>query len=216
MFEQSQMLYATLMLVFCLMLFGVPPLYAEEASSSQQTEKALQFPETAEEISEALKGELPEKIRGRGSLQSKNNGGDLFGKKKSGVNTRGLGAIVEDESALDEAPKIGALILFDYNSAVIQAQSLPLLREYGKALQTDLKDMVLVVAGHTDSKGSDEYNLSLSERRAEAVKEFLVSEFQVEDERLLVKPYGERKPIDENATSEGRAKNRRVEFIRIQ
>ncbi|MCP4402752.1 MAG: OmpA family protein [bacterium] len=207
MFEKTRNVSKIFTFIFCLIAFSVLSVYAEED---------LQFPETAEEITKALNVELPEKIKGRGSLKSQKSGTDLFGKKKSDGNTRGLGAIVDDESALDEAPKIGALILFDYNSAVIQAQSLPLLREYGKALQTDLKDMVLVVAGHTDSKGSDEYNLSLSERRAESVKQFLVSEFQVEEERLLVKPYGERKPIKDNETTEGRAKNRRVEFIRIQ
>ena len=207
MFEKARHVYKILSVMLCLAFSGAWPLYAEDE---------LQFPETAEEISKALNLELPEKLRGRGSLKSKNNGDDLFGEKKSGANTRGLGAIVEDERTLTLAPRVAALILFDYNSAVIQAQSLPLLREYGKALETDLKETVLVVAGHTDSKGSDEYNLSLSERRAEAVKQFLVSEFQIEEERLLVKPYGERKPIDNNVTSEGRAKNRRVEFIRIQ
>ena len=204
------------MLVCCLMLCMALPVYAEDEWKAQEDEQALQFPKTAEEISEALKGELPEKLKGRGSLKSTNNGSALFGNKKGGVNTRGLGAIVEDERTLAQAPKVAALILFDYNSADIQPESLPLLREYGKALQTDLKESVLVVAGHTDSIGSDKYNLSLSKRRAEAVKEFLMSAFQVEEERLLVKPYGKRKPIDTNETPEGRAQNRRVEFIRIQ
>ena len=111
---------------------------------------------------------------------------------------------------------IGALILFDYNSAAIKEESKPLLRMYGKVLQDELADTVLIVAGHTDSKGSDQYNLGLSRRRAEAVRQFFVSEYQIAENRLLIKPYGEKKPIESNATDEGRAKNRRVEFIRIQ
>lgn len=138
----------------------------------------------------------------------------LFEKPKE-QGTRGVGSIVDDEM-LEEAPKVAALILFDYNSAVIKAESIPLLQEYGKALRGDLKDIVLVVAGHTDSVGSDGYNLVLSERRAKSVKNFLVAGYHVDEKRLIVKPYGERKPIETNTTPEGQAQNRRVEFIRVQ
>jgi outer membrane protein OmpA-like peptidoglycan-associated protein len=159
--------------------------------------KSLLFPTTAEGIIQELsvKPSIPALQKG----------------------TRGLGGIVDDEATLTKLPKVGALILFDFDSAAIKAESLPLLREFATAFQSDtLKDAVLIVAGHTDSKGSDEYNLDLSRRRADAVKKFLVSEYQIADNRLIVKPYGEHKPIESNETSEGRSKNRRVEFIRIQ
>ncbi len=176
----------------------------------------LDFPKTEEEIIKIL-GVPPENGEVTGAIPSSGDGSSLFDDAQQPEgNTRGLGGIIEDDEALAKAPKAGALILFDFNSAVIKADSKPLLREYGKALQGALKDVVLVVAGHTDSKGSEVYNLKLSERRAKAVQEFLVAEFEIEEDRLRVKPYGERNPVETNTTSEGRAINRRVEFIRIQ
>ncbi|MGB1104686.1 MAG: OmpA family protein [Crocinitomicaceae bacterium] len=67
------------------------------------------------------------------------------------------------------------------------------------------------IAGHTDSQGNDQSNLILSKKRAEAVKEFLVSR-GVTAERIIVQYFGETKPIDTNDTPEGRARNRRVEM----
>jgi outer membrane protein OmpA-like peptidoglycan-associated protein len=56
----------------------------------------------------------------------------------------------------------------------------------------------------------------LSKRRAESVRNFLLAEFQIEETRLIVSPYGEGQPLETNKTAEGRAKNRRVEFIRVE
>jgi outer membrane protein OmpA-like peptidoglycan-associated protein len=183
--------------------------------------------------------------QGTGGLPSKGNDPSLFGKsevkpekslvfptttegiiKELGIKpsgpafqqgARGLGGIADDEQAIAAAPKVGALILFDFDSDGIKIESLPLLQEFGKAFQSDhLKDAVLIIAGHTDNTGSDEYNLGLSRRRAEAVKTFLISQYRLPENQLLVKFYGENKPLESNETTEGRAKNRRVEFIRIQ
>lgn len=176
----------------------------------------LKFPTTKEEIINALPMPSPETetpVEGRGALQSKGNKGKSLFDTGS---TRGLAGIVEDDKALEEAPKVGALVLFDYNSAAIKEESLPLLQLYGEVLQDDLAEAVMVIAGHTDSIGSDKYNLDLSRRRAESVKKFLLAEYEIAESRLIIKPYGESKPILTNATPEGRAKNRRVEFIRIQ
>jgi len=68
------------------------------------------------------------------------------------------------------------------------------------------------VAGHTDSRGSDEYNMNLSQRRADAVRNYLISKGIAAD-RLTAKGYGESQPVADNATDEGRFKNRRVELI---
>jgi len=191
--------------------------YATHPAWSQESGKAeeqLKFPQTKEEILEALDkvpAEFP--VRGLGALPSSGNDQSLFG---GGARTRGLGAIVEDEQTLAEAPKAMALILFDYDSAEIKAESLPLLELYGNVLQGELQDAVMVIGGHTDNIGSDEYNLTLSQKRAEAIKHYLVKEFEIAENRLLVKSYGESKPIADNEPDEGRAHNRRVEFIRIQ
>ena len=76
----------------------------------------------------------------------------------------------------------------------------------------------LEIAGHTDSKGSDEYNNALSKKRAQAVAEYLISKQNISKDRIIVKGLGESQPIAPNEfpdgrdNPEGRAKNRRVEF----
>jgi OOP family OmpA-OmpF porin len=70
-----------------------------------------------------------------------------------------------------------------------------------------------VIAGHTDSTGTDEYNQWLSERRAEAVRDRLVKEHGVDLGRLTVKGYGEKQPMATNKTASGRRLNRRVDMV---
>jgi OOP family OmpA-OmpF porin len=72
--------------------------------------------------------------------------------------------------------------------------------------------VVVEVAGHTDSTGSETYNQGLSERRANSVKDYLTSQ-GVTATRLSAKGYGEAQPVASNDTKEGRAENRRVELI---
>ena len=115
----------------------------------------------------------------------------------------------------DLTPKAGALILFDFDSPDIKSDSFALLDEYGKALKGGLSDAVVAVAGHTDSKGTDDYNMLLSEKRAKAIKDYLVSKHGIAPERVVVKAYGKSKPVASNNTPDGQALNRRVEFIRI-
>lgn len=70
--------------------------------------------------------------------------------------------------------------------------------------------VTLILEGHTDSLGKAEYNLDLSLRRAEAVKEKLTQDYGIASERIRAKGFGESYPIDTNQTSQGRAENRRV------
>ena len=69
--------------------------------------------------------------------------------------------------------------------------------------------------GHTDSIGSEKYNQRLSEKRAEATKQYLVKQGRIEDSRISTSGYGESKPIASNRTKAGRAQNRRVEIVII-
>jgi outer membrane protein OmpA-like peptidoglycan-associated protein len=71
------------------------------------------------------------------------------------------------------------------------------------------------IAGHTDSKGSDDYNANLSQGRSQSVVDYLVSQ-GIESFRLTAHGYGESKPIDTNDTEPGRANNRRVEFTVVK
>ena len=103
-------------------------------------------------------------------------------------------------------------ITFDTGSDVIKPESGPTLRNILKVL-TDDPALRFEVQGHTDSQGSAKVNGPLSERRAGAVKAWLVGQ-GVDASRLTVKGLGDTKPIDTNETAEGRANNRRVEFVK--
>jgi len=72
----------------------------------------------------------------------------------------------------------------------------------------------LEIAGHTDAQGSADFNQALSQNRAEAVREYLIGQGENE-ENLSAKGYGEAQPLADNASNEGRAKNRRVELNRL-
>ena len=125
---------------------------------------------------------------------------------------RGLQRIAD--SAI--VPKAGALINFDFDSAQIRPESYPLLDEFGKALKFGLAEGVFIVAGHTDNTGSMDYNQGLSERRANAVANYLSAHHGLSSTQLIMKGYGETKPIASNDSESGQALNRRVEFIRVE
>lgn len=99
---------------------------------------------------------------------------------------------------------------FDFNSAALTSVSKANLDKLA-AVMTQYPDTNINVYGHTDSKGSDEYNLTLSEKRANSVIDYMVSK-GVARTRLNAMGMGEKDPIASNDTDAGRAKNRRVEF----
>jgi outer membrane protein OmpA-like peptidoglycan-associated protein len=103
---------------------------------------------------------------------------------------------------------------FDFDKAVIRPQDYPILDQNIVALK-EWGDVDVEVAGHTCSIGTEEYNLGLSLRRAEAVRNYLVSK-GVSADRLTVRGYGESRPVASNDTREGRAQNRRVELVRYK
>lgn len=130
------------------------------------------------------------------------------------------GAIVAPKTApvpKAEAPKplvtklnYAADTFFDFDKSVITPAGKQVLGLVVKNL-TNLKLEVVIVIGHTDSVGTDAYNIKLGERRANAVKAYLASQ-GVDATRIYTESKGERQPIADNATKEGRAKNRRVEI----
>lgn len=99
---------------------------------------------------------------------------------------------------------------FDFDKASLRPQAYPKLDAAAESLK-EWGDGKVEVAGHTDSIGSDAYNMDLSLRRAESVKNYMVSK-GIPAERLVVKGYGESQPVADNATEEGRFQNRRVEL----
>ncbi len=105
-------------------------------------------------------------------------------------------------------------ILFDTGSAKIQPQSYGILRQISQVLQQD-KNIKLQIVGHTDSDGPDAANLTLSKARAAAVKTALETTYNVDPSRLAVDGKGESVPVADNSTPDGKAQNRRVEFIKM-
>lgn len=101
-------------------------------------------------------------------------------------------------------------IYFDFDRTTIKPVSFAELDKVVDLLQRN-NGLEIEIAGHTDSKGADEYNMNLSQGRSEAVVEYLVSK-GVARTRLQARGYGETKPIDTNETEAGQANNRRVEF----
>ncbi len=105
-------------------------------------------------------------------------------------------------------------IFFEFDKADLKPESYPELDRVVE-LMKKYPNIKVEIAGHTDSIGSEAYNLRLSQRRAEAVVKYLVSK-GIDPSRLIAKGYGESQPIAPNDTEEGRALNRRVEFRIIE
>ena len=101
-------------------------------------------------------------------------------------------------------------IFFDFDKATLRPESASELERLIKLLQ-DVPSMKIEIGGHTDSKGSDEYNMKLSASRAQSVVDYL-STHGIDKGRLTSKGYGETKPMATNDTDEGRQLNRRTEF----
>lgn len=101
-------------------------------------------------------------------------------------------------------------IFFEFNKATLKPESIPELERLIKLLN-DVPTMKIEISGHTDNVGSELYNQELSEKRAQAVVEYLVDK-GVDNDRLTFKGYGFSQPVAGNDTEEGRAMNRRTEF----
>jgi OOP family OmpA-OmpF porin len=125
-------------------------------------------------------------------------------------NTR-PGAVVDLDGCEVEAVIELEGVYFDFDKATIKPEGMAVLDQAAALLQKHER-VVVEVAGHTDSVGSDAYNQGLSERRANAVKDYLTSK-GVTATRLTARGYGEAQPVASNDTDEGRAENRRVELI---
>ncbi len=105
-------------------------------------------------------------------------------------------------------------ILFDVNSDVIKTESYSIINQFGEAMKTN-PGLRIKITGHTDSDGTEASNLLLSQERAAAVKKYITENFSVAGTRIQTDGKGELQPIAANTTTEGKAKNRRVEFIKL-
>lgn len=124
-------------------------------------------------------------------------------------------SIEERTKAAEEKPRIDLEITFDYDSDVIGPKAVPTLVNLGTALRSgELKGTVFLLAGHTDAKGGDVFNQTLSERRADAVRRFLVEKFSLAPENLVAISYG--KTQLKNAADPFAGENRRVQIVNTE
>jgi outer membrane protein OmpA-like peptidoglycan-associated protein len=153
--------------------------------------------QTVDPTAAAAENKLVQKLRGRST------------RSLSSAEREEIAAIVQDK------PKIDLEINFDYNSADISAKSLPSVQALGRALTTnDLKGSTFVVAGHTDASGGDAYNQDLSERRADAIKRYLVDKYGINGTDLVTVGYGKSKLKD---PAQPLAEvNRRVQVVNME
>ena len=117
------------------------------------------------------------------------------------------------KQAIDRDGRVALYINFDVDKATLRPDAQPILAEIDKLLQTD-PALKLSIEGHTDNTGTPAHNQNLSAARARSVLGALVG-LGIDPTRLQSKGYGQDKPLADNASEDGRAKNRRVELVKI-
>lgn len=122
-----------------------------------------------------------------------------------------FGCTIVDEAANAELREIIKNIYFETNSDKLKIESNSNLDKVVTILNK-FPEARLIIEGHTDSDGADDYNMDLSQRRANSVKAYLLGK-GISESRVAAKGYGETMPVSSNSTAEGKAQNRRVELI---
>lgn len=114
---------------------------------------------------------------------------------------------------LDTAGRVALYVNFDTDQATLRPDAAPVIDEIAKLLQGD-PALRLSIDGHTDSSGAAEHNRTLSKARADAVRDALLAK-GIADARLATQGFGADKPLADNADATGRARNRRVELVKL-
>lgn len=115
---------------------------------------------------------------------------------------------------LTEGKLISYGIYFDPGKDVVKPESYGAIKDIANVLNEN-QDLRINIIGHTDSDGDEAKNLDLSNRRAQNVKTYLVNEFKIDESRIDTDGKGESEPVESNTSVEGKAKNRRVEFVKL-
>ena len=140
---------------------------------------------------------------------SRDNDQYLFGNLKLAV-----GAPDTRNKLITEGKFVTTGILFDVNSDKIKPASFGVLKEIAGVLKEN-ESVKIKIVGHTDSDGDDQANMELSKKRAASVKVALANEFGISESRIVTDGMGEKQPVNDNNSSEAKANNRRVEFIKV-
>jgi outer membrane protein OmpA-like peptidoglycan-associated protein len=170
---------------------------------------------SAQDIIRALK---PQRLT-RGLTTSPTDGTRVAEQDRfiDGLRNRPTRSLTTDErqqiaSIARSRPQIDLEINFEFNSAVIELNGMAQAAALGEALTgTELNGSTFIIAGHTDSKGSETYNQGLSERRADAVRRFLTERYEIDADRLVTVGYGESQL--KNQANPFAGENRRVQVV---
>jgi outer membrane protein OmpA-like peptidoglycan-associated protein/opacity protein-like surface antigen len=132
---------------------------------------------------------------------------------------RGTNPLNKDDDVILEVKEVGAKIVlegivFETGSAVISEESAEVLEKAYQTLKA-YPEMEVEIQGYTDNVGRKSYNLKLSQKRADSVRDWLVNK-GIDGSKITAKGYGPANPIATNDTKEGRAQNRRIEFVRLK
>ncbi len=125
---------------------------------------------------------------------------------------QGCPRVYQDVEVTSEGIVIHQQVFFVTNRATIRPESHAILDTVAQVMR-DFQDITIEVQGHTDSRGADAHNMTLSQQRADSVRAYLMQQ-GIAGSRLTAVGYGETMPIESNSTDEGRSLNRRVEFHR--
>ena len=201
--------FAAILTVGTALSFGIGAALAADEVTEDQILKAL---------TPAKKAPLTRGLSAGGPAEPAANPAEAkFVSSVRGRTTRSLSQTEREEIAaiVKDKPKIDLEITFDYNSADISAKSIPSVQALGRALtNAELKGSTFVVAGHTDAAGGEEYNQSLSERRADAIKKYLVDKYGINGADLVTVGYGKSKLKDPNQPLA--EANRRVQVVNME
>ena len=202
-------------LVSGLLLMGLVTVTVSHASDADSQHG---FYNKSADMVEALSG----KKKNLGKKRSLFGGGDdatrsLKRKKKVAVMQMDEQSGKYAETIYETGHELGNANLkveFDFNSANIRKESHALLKELASALKDKaLAKKQITIAGHTDTTGDDAYNMQLSVKRAQAVKNYLVAQHKVPSAKLKVLGFGETMPVIDNKSKNNRQLNRRVEIL---
>ncbi|MDR2460489.1 MAG: OmpA family protein [Deltaproteobacteria bacterium] len=119
-----------------------------------------------------------------------------------------------DKNLPYDGPRLALHILFDFDKDTLTKEDVRILNNLGKAMNSpQLKGKNYLLEGHTDSRGSDEYNIGLSQRRADRVQAFLMDNYNISPSQLRTEALGESRPLPNISPENGR--NRRVEIVNL-
>jgi outer membrane protein OmpA-like peptidoglycan-associated protein len=192
-------------LAVAVLVIGATSLAAAEEKSADQILNALK----PKAVTRSLTGGAP--------VRKTSPEDQRFVDSLRGKTTRSLSGGDRDRVAAiaKEKPSIDLEINFQYNSAAITGKAVAAVAELGKALSNpDLKGGVFLVAGHTDAKGADQYNQILSERRAEAIRQYLMQKYGIAGDNLVAVGYG--KTQLKNTANPLADENRRVQVVNME